>query len=395
MPKYTPSSRIHEIFSASLIHPSTAEKFFSNPPKKSVQPVDPACWVGVEVEVEKINQIWPADAVIGGDGFYKIDSQTHPHFPYLWLWKTENDNSLKENGVEYISLPLRGEMIYAGLKSLECFLDMFNPDHTFSTRCGTHIHVDCRNLTIEQVVKFIFLYLIVEAGIYKQAGKDRAGNPFCVPLLHAKHYQNLPILYHSFRSGNIDRVIHVLKSWTKYTGCNLLALVSKGTIEFRHYSGTVNTDFLMKQINMIQSIRINAISMSLDEVLRIVESVTSISNYLSVFEKILGVPCFLSPDELKSAIEAGVLTIKQIVHFSEYLERYTKVDPKSSLISKGIIEYVDLSTIAESYKHLLETDGNSSNYMIQKIILKHNQDLKKAIAHLETSSVRSKELRIQ
>ena len=395
MPKYTPSSRIHEIFSASLIHPSTEEKFFANPPKKGVKPFDPSCWVGVEVEVEKINQAWPPSAVIAANGFYNIDAKTYPHFPYLWLWKTENDNSLKENGVEYISLPMRGEMIYAALKSLECFLDMSNPDHTFSTRCGTHIHVDCRNLTIEQVVKFIFLYMIVEAGIYKQAGKDRAGNPFCVPLLHAKHYQNLPILYHSFRSGNIDRVINVLKSWTKYTGCNLLSLVSKGTIEFRHYSGTIDTDFLMKQINMIQSIRSNAISMSLDEILSIIESVTSISNYRAVFEKILGVPCFLSPDELKSTVEAGVLTLKQIVYFSEYLERYTKLDPKSSLISKGVIEYVDLSLIADEYKHLLTTDGSQANYMAQKIILKHNQDLKKALTHLETVAVRSKELRIQ
>lgn len=395
MPKYTPSSRIHEIFSASLIHPSTEEKFFANPPKKKVKPFDPTCWVGVEVEVEKITQTWPSGAAIADDGFYNIDAKTHPHFPYLWLWKTENDNSLKENGVEYISLPMRDEMIYAALKSLECFLNMSNPDHTFSTRCGTHIHVDCRNLTIEQVVKFIFLYMIVEAGIYKQAGKDRAGNPFCVPLLHAKHYQNLPILYHSFRSGNITRVIGILKHWTKYTGCNLLSLASKGTIEFRHYSGTIDTDFLMKQINMIQSIRSNAISMSLDEVLSIIESVTSISNYRAVFEKILGVSCFLSPDELKMTVEAGVLTLKQIVHFSEYLERYTKVDQKSPLLSKGIIEYVDLSLIADEYKHLFVTDGNQTNCLAQKIILKFNQDLKKALTHLETVAVRSKELRIQ
>ena len=103
---------------------------------------------GIEVEVENV----PNPRV------------QYFHRPY---WGLTADNSLRNNGVEFVSLPLKGYQVEAAPKQLANSLPK---EHQFSERTSVHIHMNVRDLTIEQIVNLMLIYTSLENLLFNWTG---------------------------------------------------------------------------------------------------------------------------------------------------------------------------------------------------------------------------------
>src|SRR4030042_4305971 len=125
-------------------------------------------------------------------------------------WKTVEDGSLKIDGVEFVTIPIKFCYLEKELERL------FGSLHTstISSRCSIHVHMNARDFTMDELYVFLILYIIFERSLYRLSG-DRWNNIFCVPLTTA-----------------IEKVASVIKDitngiplhslyWWKYLGVNL------------------------------------------------------------------------------------------------------------------------------------------------------------------------------
>ena len=137
--------------------------------KPSMKIVDPSCWIGIEVEVENV---------------------PNAHHEQFKFWKKIVDGSLRNNGYEYVSPPLRGKLIEAALLELDSHLKGMNPHYEFSDRTSVHIHMNVRHLTPEQLVMFLITYIALEPLFFKYTEKvpnsQREENNYCVPVNASK-----------------------------------------------------------------------------------------------------------------------------------------------------------------------------------------------------------------
>jgi hypothetical protein len=230
---------------------------------------DKETFVGIEVEVEGVHTL---------SNLGKVDS-TH------YLWKNVEDNSLRNNGREFVSLPIRGDNISYALsllhnnlhKSINCI------GHEFSERTSVHVHVNCRTLTHEQINTLVLAYSLVEPVIYDFVGGGRDDNIFCVPL---KDTGISKLLSEGFVADN--GLLDYVTSWHKYAGLNLVPLRSYGTVEFRHMTGTCDVERLQVWIDMILSLRQFAIKTPFNTLKKLALELNTSSEYVQTLYAIFG-----------------------------------------------------------------------------------------------------------
>lgn len=187
-------------------------------------------YFGVEVEVERCS-----------------NSKIPPSI--LDFWRVENDGSLRNGGVEFVSSPLYGT---PGIHAIELLYDQLNKiAATVSPRCSLHVHVNMRDSTWENLINLVLIYLVFERVLYDFVGNERDKNNFCIPLY------SYP-LTHSFLHDLFRLRLNSMVSWSRYTGLNLAPLTkgnnSKsgyGTIEFRHFAGSRDVDKVLTWISII------------------------------------------------------------------------------------------------------------------------------------------------
>lgn len=174
--------------------------------------------VGIEVEVE--NLLMKANPTSG-------------------VWNQTQDGSLRNNGAEWITLPIEARLAPYALREL--LADGLHEDCCFSPRTSTHVHVNCQDLEAEQVTDIVLMYACLEPLFYQFTGRGRIKNIYCVPL----HDTDLcsGIVQHAFETSRAH--------WSKYTGLNLVPLVDKGTLEFRQMHGTFDHEKLTIWIRLI------------------------------------------------------------------------------------------------------------------------------------------------
>lgn len=325
--------------------------------------VDPDCWIGIEVEVEKIttDNLQPALA------------------PGLVFWQSKTDNSLKDLGREFVSLPLRGAPLVMAVNHLDAWLKFKNPNHVFSQRCGLHIHVGCRYMTIEQVVRFLLLYLITENIFFDQAGNRRSENNFCVPLGDSIPALKLPELFWFLENKEYDRALDtLLNGWKKYAALNVKPLSELGTIEFRHYLGTSDPSFILKQINLIQSLRRYAIRVSTETLTRQINVLNTMSTYSAFVEQVLGITDYYDPNHLKLLMEGRILQAKSIMSYVPFLKSFGFKFRNSPLFKKlGIKCYTreEYEKETEVYNKLMSRariSGDDMNHFVVDKLFKYS-----------------------
>lgn len=252
--------------------------------------------VGIEIEVENI---------------------TNSLFP-LAYWDVKADGSLRNNGVELVSVPLQIKQVQLALEHVYNILTANNkPD--FSNRTSIHIHVNCRDLTQNQIYNFILLYALFEKHFYSLAGNKRLNSIFCVPLFRTNQL------------NVIDNVVYGLSpNWHKYCGINLLPLYQNngtqgyGTIEFRHLYGTSNQREILEWINDIMCLRKYACEVSKDDLLKNIKEMNTTSSYISLYSQVFAKGRKVLSN--KKDFEECVSNIKRELFGDEYLNTVKRSD---------------------------------------------------------------------
>jgi hypothetical protein len=271
--------------------------------------------VGIEVEVENC--------------LLNSSPQAPDIVQFKTFWDSVEDNSLRDNGLEFVSTPVSGERIPVALKVLHNYLHMYFPTHKFTPRTSVHVHVNCRHMSHESFFNFLLLYLVTEPIFYRYADRDgnlRSENNFCVPLEDTKFMLGLPSIIAMYNRGDVKGAVKLLlSSWKKYTGFNLLPMKTQGTAEFRHLGGTCNPDFLIFWINMILSLRKYAEETSIKETKAAIFALNTVSSYTSFIHKVLGISD-IPYDELQSALEKSSTTVKSVFSHVDLNKKILQVD---------------------------------------------------------------------
>lgn len=278
--------------------------------------IDPKCLIGLEIEVENVKDTKKAVA---------------PHF-----WIQKEDHSLRNNGAEFITPPLRAKYLYTALHYL--YEDILPNETDFSERTSVHVHVNVRNLTSEELNTFILLYMIFERVFFSFADKKRYQNIFCVPVLETKLLNNF--------FQNINFTLPAIP-WQKYTGLNLLPILDKGTVEFRHFPGTNDYNKIYLWVNILIALRISSRAIFntknlLEEVLKL----NTTSEYDIFIKKVFfdhPIICktILSIPDLHTNLSYCISKIKEFI-FPENRKFHTEVVKDSNFIDNLYNQYTKI-----------------------------------------------------
>lgn len=190
------------------------------------------CLTGVEFECENVKTNLPLEV------------------PEAGFWKTDKDNSLRGNGMEFVLRePLFGQDLLASIKWFCEWAVRMRFESNYRT--GLHVHIDVRNLEAPQFITMLIYYALFEKVIFKWVGNEREESIFCMPFYKA--------------DGCLEVITQALKATSKmkeyaarvdrYGAFNLNALSKYGSVEWRHLQTTFDYERLLKWVNIAQSFK--------------------------------------------------------------------------------------------------------------------------------------------
>lgn len=198
--------------------------------------------VGVELELE------------GFTSRATEEAQRHLH-P---LWSATTDGSLRNGGVELITNGgLGGEQLFAAFERVASLLERINYDASW--RCSTHMHINMRDFTVNQVARFMMVYAACEPVLFAHCGKFRYSSNFCVPVADSLPFHKKLI---SRLFDNAVSTRSAAQHTVKYTAMNFQPLFGDGrsrpalgTVEFRGGRPMTTVDEFVLQANLLLSIK--------------------------------------------------------------------------------------------------------------------------------------------
>jgi len=169
------------------------------------------------------------------------------------VFNTTTDGSLRNNGFEYVSVPLSVPVVKRAFEHLHAKLAV-GPE-PFTHRTSIHVHVNCANLDDTQVRSIVLLYALYEEAFFMMVDKSRRENIHCVALTETF----LPSYYQAQLKGMFSK-------WHKYTALNLRPLNKYGTIEFRHMHGTSDQVLVGQWLDVLEALFAIGKEIKVDEV---------------------------------------------------------------------------------------------------------------------------------
>lgn len=227
-------------------------------PKNIYPLVEPSALLGIEIEVENIS--YP------------------PALSYYW--HADKDGSLRNCGVEFISIPMRAKQIEPALNYLASKIVQDN-EPSFSNRTSVHVHMNVRDFSWEQVRSLVVLYAIFEKHFFHLVGTRRENSIFCVPLYKTEQLKALNLL-------------DCNPKWHKYNALNLACIAGDedvkgyGTIEFRHLYGTLDPKVIINWVNNICCLRRFAMVTPYEEILAKLKTLNTTSEYIGLYQQVFG-----------------------------------------------------------------------------------------------------------
>lgn len=155
----------------------------------------------------------------------------------------EHDGSLRNNGKEFISIPMEKDSLLTAFKNLHAKIVYFDKTDAFSPRTSTHVHVNVRPFEAPSLRNLLLFYALYEEFFFSMVDSVRRDNIHCVPLTET----HMPTLYKQ------DWMIQS-KRWHKYTAFNMLPIQKQGTVEFRHLQGTEDADLLNRWLSTLNNL---------------------------------------------------------------------------------------------------------------------------------------------
>jgi hypothetical protein len=277
------------------------------------------CEVGIEIEVEN---------VAGNPNYYTV-------------WTPKPDGSLRNNGLEFISAPIKGKRIHYALNQ---FFDYLDKKAHFSPRTSIHVHINVLNLTPPQVGGMVMVSAVVERLMYKFVGGDRDKNNFCVPLGEAyapnviKMFVDEPFMGLNTNENN------------RYLGLNTDAVRKFGTLEYRHLGGTRDKLRIVNWINLLLSLKKFAETHSLENIKEKIDRLNTDSGYSVFVDEIFGAHGgVLDQRTLMKDMAPMVSVVKKLILKNDFVQKLMMetVPEKSHVFSvlmgkdtSGIMEYI-------------------------------------------------------
>lgn len=158
-------------------------------------------------------------------------------------WGLTEDGSLRNHGLEFVSVPLERETLVKAFKNLHANLMFLDKTQAFSPRTSTHVHVNCRSFTTTQLKTMLLLYALFEDFFFSMVKPERRNNIHCVPLTETY-----------LQSQYNKDITHLVSGWHKYTAFNLCPIGSQGTVEFRHMHGTDDAVLMAQWLETIENL---------------------------------------------------------------------------------------------------------------------------------------------
>lgn len=268
----------------------------------------PKSQIGIEVEVENVLKI---DPNIG-----------------LCFWAIKQDGSLRNNGREFVT-PGVISVPHAEAALMHLFGGL-NSNIDFSSRTSIHVHLDVRQLTLEQLLSLLLAYTTVENLLFKFVGNVRRNNIFCVPILETGLFDNLGKDPKRFL-WSIDNY------WSKYTALNLLPILNQGSIEFRHMPGTSDVPKILRWIDMMTRLKVFSYKYSLDYIVNAISELNSNSRYRQFVELIFDdLTTYLDMTQLLPDMEKAVYIVKNSAISNKFHDMLLKTPKEDSHLGKRL-----------------------------------------------------------
>lgn len=241
------------------MQPRICEFIPTDPPEIPLAGDEKEALIGVELEIERCR------GIVECRGIY-----------------TEPDGSLRNNGMEFITVP-------GHLTSIKNVIsDFFNRNKdsitsdNYSDRCSIHVHMNVRDMNVTQFKNLIKLYLLYEIHLFKYGDVTRIGNIFCTPL------QDAPAEYPWLWNDRFDTIPRICRNWVKYTALNLHPVGTQGTVEFRHMPGTCAVDVIHNWLDILNQLYQSAMQLPQDTINVAIMSLNSNSQYHQFTKTVFG-----------------------------------------------------------------------------------------------------------
>lgn len=191
--------------------------------------------VGLEFELEGLNR---------SIRHYNSDSDVNKYYDVV------SDGSLRGSSAEFVfKEPMFGKDVVNALEIVQ----EKTGEAIFSIRTSVHVHLDVRDMSFDQLVRLVCVYLLVEPIFFEVGGQERSFNPYCTPLRTLNSYlRHISSCMMPSIEGNYS---DVRGNGNKYTALNLNPVATQGSIEFRHHEGTNDKAKTLQWINMILSLK--------------------------------------------------------------------------------------------------------------------------------------------
>ena len=184
---------------------------------------------GIEVEFVGANLSLVAEAI--NNAGVPCQFERYNHFTRDY-WKITTDASLASSGGyagELVSPILEGA---EGVAELEKVLDALNgvSGVTVNRSCGLHVHLDSRDMSMREIAKVFTRYSQYEEQIDLCMPRSRRGEPRWCRSITASNIVETVTNASTKQQGG--------RALGRYHKVNLSNINERGSIEFRHHSGT-------------------------------------------------------------------------------------------------------------------------------------------------------------
>jgi hypothetical protein len=185
-----------------------------------------------------------------GDVGIEVEVEGYDPLPVIaeGAWRSKADNSLRYNGMEYITKsPIR--VCNTKIDKIKVLTDKLNKKGIElvknSPRTSVHVHVNVMRHTPRETWTAIVAYWLLDNLLMKYCGEDyRQGNLFCLgikdseaTLQYCKQDLAKEVPFNSFREFELGNVV-------RYSSQNLAALPKYGSLEYRGMRGTTDPELI-------------------------------------------------------------------------------------------------------------------------------------------------------
>lgn len=197
-----------------------------------------------------------ASKVTKGEVGVEIECEgTHLFEAPIQYWACHPDGSLRQTEghppVEYVlKKPLERAEVTKALTYLTHQLKQAKSQVRDSHRSSVHIHLNCQQMTLKEIINLVCMYLFFEHALVEFSGQERVGNLFCLRAKDAQYW--VRNIVEGLRQGNFANVYH---ENFRYTSCNTASLAKFGSLEFRSMRGTVDQELIQNWIDLLCHIK--------------------------------------------------------------------------------------------------------------------------------------------